>query len=217
MFSHVLKRGWYPAVITIVAILSLIFYDVIPYAVSIPVLVVMLSIGGIIVYINGRKNQLEMQSMRLSQLATHFNRRFMGNSQLSIFEVINGLFGLENEQVWEWARGCEMTRRVFDSWAENFAARVENDLRSRRHIVFLQTHINELWALNNHYHEFTEQFVEIVNRFDVPKDVLDQFNKFTEEYNVFVQNFREAINELKTIAHTQLEAPSVKTVKELKR
>lgn len=217
MFSHVLKRGWYPAVITIVAILSLIFYDVIPYAVSIPVLVVMLSIGGIIVYINGRKNQLEMQSMRLSQLATHFNRRFMGNSQLSIFEVINGLFGLENEQVWEWARGCEMTRRVFDSWAENFAARVENDLRSRRHIVFLQTHINELWALNNHYHEFTEQFVEIVNRFDVPKDVLEQFNKFTEEYNVFVQNFREAINELKTIAHTQLEAPSVKTVKELKR
>jgi hypothetical protein len=141
----------------------------------------------------------------------------MGNSQLSIFEIINGLFGVENEQVWQWARGCEMARRVFDSWAENFAARVESDLRGRRHLVFLQNHINALWALNNHYYEFTEQFTEIVNRFDVPKDVLDQFNKFTEEYNVFVQNFRESINELKHISRTQLEAPSVKLVKEIQR
>ena len=217
MVTYILKRGWYPALITVIAVLSLVFYDVIPYAASVPVLVVMLCIGGIGVYINARKSQLEMQSLRLSQLATHFNRRFMGHSQLSIFEIINGLFGLENEQVWEWARGCEMARRIFDSWSENFAARVENDLRSRRHIIFLQTHINELWALNNHYYEFTEQFAEIVNRYDVPNDVFGQFNKFTEEYNVFVQNFREAINELKTIAHTQLEAPSVKLVRELKR
>ena len=153
----------------------------------------------------------------LSQLATHFNRRFMGNSQLSIFEIINGLFGVENQQIWEWARGCEMARRVFDSWAENFAARVESDLRSRRHLVFLQNHINELWALNNHYYEFTEQFVEIASRFEVPHDVLEQFNKFTEEYNVFVQNFRESIIDLKRISRTQLEAPSVKLVNELKR
>jgi len=217
MLADILKKSWYPALITVFAILSLIFYDVIPYSISIPVLVVLLCIGFFIAYISTRKSKLEKQSLRLSQLATHFNRRFMGNSQLSIFEIINGLFGIENEQVWEWARGCDMARRIFDSWSENFAARVENDLRNRRHIAFLQTHINELWALNNHYYEFTEQFVEIANRFDVPKDILEQYNKFTEEYNIFVQNFREAINELKTIAHTQLEAPSIKLVKELKK
>ncbi len=217
MLLYILKRGWYPALITAFAIVSLVFYEVIPYAASVPVLAVLLCTGVIGAYINARRNQLELQSLRLSQLATHFNRRFMGNSQLSIFEIINGLFGVENEQIWEWARGCEMARRVFDSWAENFAARVESDLRGRRHIVFLQNHINELWALNNHYYEFTEQFVEIVNRFDVPRDVLDKFNKFTEEYNVFVQNFREAINELKQISRTQLEAPSVKQIKEIQR
>ena len=108
-----------------------------------------------------------------------------------------------------------MTRRIFDSWAENFATRVESDLRNRRYTVFLNTHINELWAMNNHYYEFIEQFAEIAQKFDVPRDSIDQYNKFTAEYNVFVQNFREAINELRAIARTQLEAPSVKTAREL--
>ena len=215
MFSHILSRGWYPALITVIAVLSLIFYETIDYTITVPVLIVLLCIWFVLAFINARKNQLEMQSMRLSQLATHFNRRFMGNSALSIFEVINSLFGMENTQVWEWARGAEMTRRIFDSWAENFATRVESDLRNRRYTVFLNTHINELWAMNNHYYEFIEQFAEIAQKFDVPRDSIDQYNKFTAEYNVFVQNFREAINELRAIARTQLEAPSVKTAREL--
>ena len=45
MLAYILKRGWYPALITILAILGLVFYDLIPYAISIPVLVILLCIG----------------------------------------------------------------------------------------------------------------------------------------------------------------------------
>ena len=215
MLTHIFKRGWFPALITVVAVLGLIFYDKISYTITVPVLIIMLCIGIVVAVINARQAQVERQSLRLSQLATHFNRRFMGNSTLSIFAIIDTLFGLENQQVWEWARGVEMTRRVFDSWAEHFAGRVETDLRNRRFTSFLQTHINELWAINNHYYEFVEQFSEIAQRFEVPKETVERYRKFAEEYNLFVESFRDAINELKTIARTQLEAPSVKTAREL--
>jgi ABC-type multidrug transport system fused ATPase/permease subunit len=215
LIVNIVKRGWFPALITAVGVLGLIFYDKISYTITVPVLIVMLCIGIVVAVINARQAQVERQSLRLSQLAAHFSRRFMGNSTVSIFAIIDTLFGLENQPVWEWARGAEMTRRVFDSWAEHFAGRVEADLRNRRFTSFLQTHINELWALNNHYYEFIEQFSEIAQRFEVPRETVERYRKFTEEYNLFVESFRDAINELKTIARTQLEAPSVKTAREL--
>lgn len=217
MFGTILKRGWYPTLITIIAVLSLVFYDTIPYTVVVPVLVVLLFIGIIIAIIGTRQERLQGQSVRLSQMATHFQRRFTGNSTLSVFAIIDSLFEMENQQVWEWARGCEMARKVYDSWAENFADRVESDLRSRHYIQFLKTHINELWSLNNHYYEFIEQFSEIARRFEVPADTIEQYGKFIEEYNLFVQNFREAVNELKAVARTQLEAPSIKLAPEITR
>ena len=99
---------------------------------------------------------------------------------------------------------------------ENITAdRVESDLRGHRYIQFLKTHINELWALNNHYYEFIEQFAEIARRFEAPADTIEQYGKFIEEYNLFVQNFRDAVNELKAVARTQLEAPSIKLAPEV--
>jgi len=213
MFRNIISRGWYPALITAIAVLSLI-YDL-SINIMIPVLVVVLCIGLIVTVINARKNQLELQSVRLTQLATYFNRRFLGNSSLSIFAVIDNLFSIENPQVWEWARGCEMAQRIFDSWSDHFATRVETDLRNRRYSNFLHTHINELWAINNHYYDFTEHFCEIADKFEVPRDVIEQYNRFVIEYNAFAENFRNAIMELKTIARTQIEAPSVKLAREL--
>lgn len=215
MFVSIVKRGWFAALITVIAVLALIFYDSVPYTWVVPGLIVLLFIGLIVAIITARADKLGAQSLRLSQMASHFNRRFTGNSTVSIFAIIDDLFGMENEQVWEWARGCEMTRRVFDSWAENFTARVESDLQNRRFMVFLKTHINELWAMNNHYYEFVEQFTEIAEKLDIPRNTREHYRKFTEEYNIFVQNFREAINELRLVARTQLEAPSVKLAREL--
>ena len=215
MFVSIVKRGWFTVLITVIAVLALIFYDSVPYTWVVPGLIILLFIGLIVTIITARNDKLGAQSLRLSQLASHFNRRFMGNSTLSIFAIIDSLFSMENQQVWEWARGCEMTRRVFDSWSENFAARVESDLQNRRFMAFLKTHINELWAMNNHYYEFVEQFTEIAERLEVPKNAIEHYRKFMEEYNIFVQNFREAINELRLVARTQLEAPSVKLAHEI--
>ena len=215
MFVSIVKRGWFAVLITVIAVLALIFYDSVPYTWVVPGLIILLFIGLIVTIITARNDKLGAQSLRLSQLASHFNRRFMGNSTLSIFAIIDSLFSMENQQVWEWARGCEMTRRVFDSWSENFAARVESDLQNRRFMAFLKTHINELWAMNNHYYEFVEQFTEIAERLEVPKNAIEHYRKFMEEYNIFVQNFREAINELRLVARTQLEAPSVKLAHEI--
>jgi hypothetical protein len=217
MLRAILSRGWYPALITAIAVLSLLYYDDIPHIVTIvvPVLIVILCIGLVVAIINARKSELERQSMRLSQLASYFHRRFLGNSSLSIFAVIDTLYSLEKPEVWDWARACDMSQRIFDSWSDNFIARVETDLRNRRYAVFLQTHLNELWAMNNHYYEFIEQFCEIADKFQVSQDTLAQYNRFVTEYNAFVENFRETITELKTIARTQIEAPSVKPAPEL--
>jgi len=215
MLRSILSRGWYPALITAVAVISLIFYDVIPYTAVVPSLIVILCIGLVVAIINARKNELELQSVRLMQLSSYFHRRFMGNSSLSIFAVIDTLYSMEKPEVWDWARACGMSQRIFDSWSDNFINRVETDLRNRRYTVFLQTHLNELWAMNNHYYEFIEQFCEIADKFQISQETVAQYNRFVTEYNAFTENFRETITELKTIARTQIEAPSVKVAPEL--
>lgn len=213
MFRNIVNRGWFPALITAIAVVSLIYE--LSINIIIPVLVVLLFAGLIAVIINARRDQLEKQSVRLTQLISYFNRRFVGNSSVSIFAVIEGLFSIEKPQIWEWARACDMSHRIFDSWSEHFSTRVESDLRSRRYTAFLQTHLNELWAINSHYYDYTEQFCEIADKFEVPRDVIEQYNKFTMEYNAFVENFRNTIMELKNFARTQIEAPSVKLAREL--
>ena len=213
MLRTIVSRGWYPVLITALAVISLIYE--LSTNIVVPVLVVLLFIGLIILIVNARNSKLEEQSVKLTQLVSHFNRRFMGNSSLSIFPVIDGVFSVENQQVWEWARACDTSKRIFDTWSDNFANRAENDLRSRRYTVFLHAHLNELWAINNHYYEFIEQFYEIAEKFTMPSDLMAQYNKFTVEYNVFVQNFRDTLTELKNIARIQIEAPSIKLAREL--
>ena len=215
MLKTVVSRGWYPTLITVIAVISLIYYDIIPYAFVVPTLVVILCIGLVAAIIRVRNDALEFQSIRLTQLATYFNRRFMGNSPLSIFAAIESLFSIDNPKIWDWARACAMSQRIFDTWANHFTTRVEADLRERRYAVFLHTHLNELWSLNSHYQEFTEQFHEIADKFEVPQEIIDQYNRFVVEYNAFVQNFRDTITELRNVARTQIEAPTVQFAREL--
>ena len=215
MFRTLMIRGWFPALITAIAVVCLVLYDDIPYTIAVPVLVAILCIGLVVLMIIARKDELGRQAMKITQLATQFNRRFMGNSSVSIFALIENLFSLEDSKIWEWARGCAMSQRIFDTWTTNFATRVESDLRSRRYTLFLHTHLNELWAINNHYYEFTEQFYEIAQKYEIPKDVISQYNKFAVEYNAFKQSFRDVVTELRNIARTQIEAPGIKFVPEL--
>ena len=213
MFKVIINRGWYPAIITAIAVVGLIYKW--PIEAVAPALIVILLAGLVATSIRAKKNELELQSMRLTQLAAYFNRRFMGNSSLSIFAIIDSLFSVDNPKIWDWARACGMSQRIFDTWANNFTTRVESDLRSRRYTVFLHTHLNELWSINSHYYEFTEQFYEVAEKFEVPQEIVYQYNRFVVEYNAYIQNFRDTITELRNVARTQIEAPSVKFAREL--
>ncbi|MFC1942375.1 hypothetical protein ACFLWU_04065 [Chloroflexota bacterium] len=213
MFKTILNRGWCPTIITAIAVVGLIYEWPIEFVA--PPLIVLLLIGLVITIIRIKKNELELLSMRLTQLSAYFNRRFMGNSSLSVFATIDSLYSVDNPKVWDWARACGMAQRIFDTWANNFTTRVESDLRSRRYTVFLHTHLNELWSINSHYYEFTEQFAEIVEKFEVPREIVIQYNRFVVEYNAFIQSFRDIITELRNVARTQIEAPSVKFAREL--
>ncbi len=213
MLKTIVSRGWYPALITVIAVVGLVRKW--PIEAVAPTLIVILGIGLVVAIIKVKKNELELQSIRLRQLAGYFNRRFMGNSSLSIFAIIDSLFSVDNPKIWDWARACGMSQRIFDTWTNNFTTRVEGDFRTRKFTVFLHTYLNELWSINSHYHEFTEQFYEVAEKFEVTPEIVGQYNRFAVEYNVFVQSFRDTITELRNVARTEIEAPSVKFAREL--
>jgi hypothetical protein len=213
MFKTIVSHGWYPALITAIAVAGLILEW--PIEALAPSLIVILCIGVVVTIINIKKSELARQSMKLTQLAAYFHRRFMGNSSLSIVSIIDALFSVDNPKIWDWARACGMSQRIFDTWANSFVTRVESDLRGRRYTAFLHTHLNELWSINSHYYEFAEQFYEVAEKFEIPYDTVEQYNRFAVEYNAFVQNFRDVLTELRNVARTQIEAPSVKLAREL--
>jgi hypothetical protein len=178
-------------------------------------LIVILVIGLVMEAIGARERELERLSIGLRQLVGYFNRRFMGTSSLSIFAIIDSLFNIDDPKLWEWARSCDMSQRIFNTWCNNFVGRVENDIRTRRFDIYLRTYLNELWQMNDHYYEFVEQFHEIANKVEVPREAVDQYRRFVAEYNAFTQDFRENISELRRVTKTGIEPPSVKFAKEL--
>ena len=213
MVRTIINWGWCPILITAVAVVGYIFEW--PIELIAPILIVILVVGLVVATVGAKDKQLELASLKLRQQAGYFNRRFMGNSSLSIFVIIDSLFKIDDPKLWDWARACDMVQRIFNTWSDSFISRLESDIKTRGFNVYLRTYLNELWLINNHYYEFVEQFHEIAEKVEIPRETIDQYNRFVEEYNAFVSNFRDNIAELKKVAKTEVEPPSVKLAREL--
>jgi hypothetical protein len=179
------------------------------------VMVAILIIGLAVAISTARERAVERASLRLKQLVGYFNRRFTGDSALSIFAIIRSLLTSDNARVWGWARETEVAQRIFNTWCDSFTDRVESDIRTRRFILYLRTYQSELWLINSHYYEFMEQFCEVAQSMELPSELIDQYNRLVEEYNAFVQQFQDNIGELRRVARTEIEPPSVKLAKAL--
>ena len=213
VLKTIVNWGWSPILITVLAIVASIYGW--PVEVIIPILIVILIIGLVVAITRARDKELEHSSLRLRQLAGYFNRRFTGSSSLSIFAIIDSLFNIDDPKLWDWARACDMSQRIFDTWCNSFISRLESDIRTRGFGVYLRTYLNELWLVNTHYYDFVEQFYEVAEKVEVPRETVDQYNRFVVEYNAFVQDFRDNIGQLRKVARTEIEPPSVKFAKEL--
>jgi len=215
MFKTVVNWGWCPTLITALAVVGYLYQWQIE-AVA-PVLIIILSIGLVVAVIRARDKELEISSVRLRQLAEYFSRRFMGNSALSIFAVIDTLFSMEDSKLWDWAWACDMSQRIFNTWCNSFISRMESDFRTRKFSIYLYVYLNELWTMNSHYYEFVEQLRELADKVEVPRETLDQYNRFVMEYNTFVQDFRDSIGVLRKAAGTGIEPASVRLATEISR
>ena len=209
----IVNWGWCPILITVLAVLFCAYG--LPVWVLAPILIIILAIGLATALIGVKESELELASQKLRQLAGYFNRRFMGSSSLSIFAIINSLFNIDEPKLWDWARACDVSQRLFNTWCNSFIGRVESDIRGRSFGVYLRTYLNELWLVNSHYFEFVEQFYEVAEKVEIPRETIDQYNRFVMEYNAFAQDFRDNISELRKAIKTEIEPPSVKFAKEL--
>ncbi len=213
MSKTLINWGWSPALITAIAVLGVVYE--LPIEILVPTLIVILGIGLVIVMVRARDKQLEQSVIRLRQLVSYFNRRFTGNSSLSIFAIIDGLFGTENPKLWDWARACDMSQRIFNTWCNSFISRLESDARNRSLVSYLHNYLMELWSINSHYYEFVDQFYEVAASVEIPRELTDQYNKFVIEYNIFVEDFRAYVSKLKQDTKTGIEPPSVKLARAL--
>jgi hypothetical protein len=208
------EKGWSPILITVLAIVGVIYEW--PIAVVAPIAGVILVIGLVLLAIGAREKELEHASLRLKELSGYFNRRFMGDSSLSIFAVIDsGLYNVDNPKLWAWVQACDLSQRIFNTWCNSFISRVESDIRTKSFRVYLRTYLNELWLINSHYYELVEQFCEVAKTVEMPQGTRAQYNRFVEEYNAFVRDFRDNIAGLRKTGHTEIEPPSVKFAQEL--
>ena len=205
--------GWSPILLAALAILALVFtWPIWLLATLVGIVLVLSLLSGVFA---ARQKDLTASLQMLRQITGHFNRRLLGDSPISIFAVISGLLETENREIWDWARACGMSQRVLTTWGNSFLARLETDTKTRRFDWHLHNYLNELWLLNNHYYEFVAQFHEIARRTELSSENRELYQRFVAEYNAFVQNFRENISELKKIAQTGIEPPSVNLAKEL--
>ncbi|UCG54049.1 MAG: hypothetical protein JSV32_05425 [Dehalococcoidia bacterium] len=213
ILKNVAYHGWALIILTVVAIVGYVFEW--PIAVLATVIGIILVIGLVTAVVSAREKELERTSQKLRQMTGYFYHRFMGDSSLSIFTIINSLFKIDDHKLWEWARACDMSQRVFNTWSSGFASRLEVDTKTGRFTIYLRSYLNELWLMTSLYYEFIEQFYEIAQKIPLPAETLEQYHKFVVEYNSFAEQFRELIGEMKRIARTEVEPPSIKLAHEV--
>lgn len=209
----IVYRGWAPILITAVAVTGYVLewqIEVLATALGI-----ILIIGLVTAVIGAREKELERSSHRLRQLTGYFYRRFMGDSSLSIFAIIDSLFKADDPKLWDWARACDMSQRIFNTWCSSLVNRLETDTRTGRFGIYLRGYLNELWLTTSLYHEFIEQFYEIAEKVELPPETIEQYNRFVVEYNTFVEQFRDSISQMKKLARIEIEPPSVKLAYEV--
>ena len=95
----IIRWGWSPILLTALAVVGDIYEW--PIELLTPVLGTVLVIGLVVAVIVAKEKKLELASQRLRQLTGYFTRRFTGNSSLSIFAIIDGLFSVEKRELWE--------------------------------------------------------------------------------------------------------------------
>jgi len=213
MLRTMISWGWSPILITVLAIIGT--FNEWSIEVLTLTLASILVIGLVVTVFLARERSLELSSIKFRQLVGYFNRRFMGDSSISIFMIINSLFNVDEPKLWDWARACDMSKRIFNTWCSSFVERMESDIRTRRFSIYLPIYLNELWLMNTHYYEFVEQFHEIAKSIAIPLEITEQYNRFVMEYNAFIQDFRESISELGKIARTGIEPPSLRLAPQL--
>jgi hypothetical protein len=208
MLRTIIYYGWAPILITALAVIGYI-YDW-PIEAIATILGIILVVGLAIVAVGAREKELERSSHKLKELAGYFNRRFMGESSLSIFAIINSLFKTDNTKLWDWARACDMSQRIFNIWCSSFTNRLEVDTKTGRFGIYLRNYLNELWLITDLYYEYIEQFYEIAEKIELPVETLEQYDKFVMEYNTYIVQFQELVSEMKKFARTEIEPPSIK-------
>jgi hypothetical protein len=213
MFKAVISRGWPVVVITCLAVSGIL--QEWPFWVIAASMGAVLVIALAIIAVGAREKEVERNSQKLKELTAYFVRRFMLESSQSIFIIIDSLFKTENTKLWEWARACDMSARVFNAWANGLITRLESDNKTGRFSIYLKAYTNEFWIINNLYYEYVEQFCEVVEKIEVPEETKEQYGKFVIEYNTFVSQFRELISEMRKVARTEIEPPSIKTAREV--
>ncbi|NLL90033.1 MAG: hypothetical protein GX226_02885 [Dehalococcoidales bacterium] len=213
MFTAMLSRGWPLIVITALTITGILLQW--PFEAIAAIMGVILFVGLAIIAVDAREKEVERNSQKLKELTGYFVRRFMLESSQSIFIIIDIVFKTDNTKLWEWARACDMSARVFNAWANGLITRLESDNKTGRFSIYLRAYTNELWIINNLYYEYIEQFCEVVEKIEVPEEAKEQYGKFVVEYNVFVAQFRELISEMRKVARTEIEPPSIKTAREV--
>ncbi len=114
----IVNWGWSSILITVLAVVAFIYEW--PINVVVPVLIFILVIGLVVAVTRFRDREMGRSSLRLRQMAGYFNRRFMGTSSLSIFAIIDSLFKIDDPKLWNWARACDMSQRIFNSWCDSF-------------------------------------------------------------------------------------------------
>ncbi|MDD4635433.1 MAG: hypothetical protein WC231_06155 [Dehalococcoidales bacterium] len=211
----VITRGW--AAILIAALAMAGYFLDWPIEAFIASIASVLIIFIALLAVGAREKMLDESAESLKELSGYFYRRFMGESSLSIFAIINSLYRTDNTKLWEWARSCDNAQRVFNTWCDSFNTRQETDHRTRRYSAYLRVSAKELWIMVNMYQEYIEQFAEIANRMDVPIESLEQYQKFGVEYNTFVHQFRDLIAALRRVARIEIEPPSIKLAPEISR
>lgn len=207
VLTTILRWGWSPILITALAIIGYLYEW--PVEVLTLTLVCILLIGLLAAVISAREKRLELSSIKFRQLVGYFNRRFMGDSSISIFMIIDSLFSVDDPKLWDWARACDMAKSIFNTWCASFIGRVEGDIKTHRFDIYPPIYLNELWLMNIHYSEFVTQFYEIAKSVEMPREIIEQYNRFATEYNAFIQDFRESISELGKVARTRIEPPSL--------
>jgi hypothetical protein len=209
--KHIIRRRWGYILVALISGIGSFIIEQPTWWLAI----VVMTIGVIEEYVDWRRTRQEKRLnaiLKLKEMVQDFNRFVDTGYTYSIFYIIREFGNAQSDKtdvIKEWAEAHNTALDFLLGWLSSTNKRLSliTQLKTNNEIEFSNVY-KDFQRINHYYFKIVDDFYRKSKRGNISENIEKNYNKFVDEYNSFVRNFRNLIGDTKKVINLETNDPN---------